>query len=69
MTDPDYEGAPRLLLEFFGATAGMVAAVVLLVRAHSDWADAGAVLLLLGVVVLLGVEIRRELRDEGDADP
>jgi uncharacterized membrane protein HdeD (DUF308 family) len=69
MNDPNAHAAPRLLLAFFAATAGMVGVVVLALRADSDWADAGAVVVLLGVVGLLLAEIMRELRDDGDADP
>ena len=59
-------GAPRLLVVFFSAAAVMVAAVVLMVRADSDWADAGAFAALVVSAALVLREIARELRDDGE---
>jgi hypothetical protein len=59
---PD-EGAPVLLLLFVAATLAMVAAVVVIGRTRSDWADVGAVAFLIVLAGLIGVTIARELRD------
>jgi hypothetical protein len=57
------DGAPALLLAFFLATVTMIGAVVAIGRTDSDWADAAAIALLLGLVALMGAMIRRVLRD------
>ena len=59
-------GAPALLIAFFAATVAMVCAVVVIGRTHSDWADIGAVALLVGLVAVMGAMIARQLRD-GDS--
>jgi hypothetical protein len=59
-------GAPSLLIAFFAATVSMVCAVVVIGRTHSDWADIGAVALLVGLVAVMGAMIARQLRD-GDS--
>jgi hypothetical protein len=56
--------APGLLLTFLAATLTMVGAVVVIGRTDSDWADAGAVVLMLVIVALLMAAIRRQLRDD-----
>jgi hypothetical protein len=56
------EGAPVLLLLFFAGTIAVVAAVVVIGRTHSDWADIGAVAFLLVLAGLIGATIARELR-------
>jgi hypothetical protein len=62
---PD-EGAPGLLAIFVVGSLTVVGAVVALGRLASDWADAGAVAILIGVLGLLIVAIMRQLGDEDD---
>jgi uncharacterized membrane protein len=57
---------PRLLVTFFAATVAMVGAIVVMAGVDSDWADAGAIVLLLGVGALLVAEIAHELRDDDE---
>ena len=52
-----------LLLAFVGATAAMIVAVVVIARTGSDWADAGALVLLIVCLALIGAIIWRQLRD------
>jgi ribose/xylose/arabinose/galactoside ABC-type transport system permease subunit len=65
---PDADAVPALLVAFFAATIGMVGAILLAVRAGSDWADAGAVVLLVAIAAALLGGIVRSLRDDGDPD-
>jgi hypothetical protein len=56
------EGAPVLLLLFFLGTVVTIAAVVVIARTLSDWADLGAVAFVLVVAGLIGAILARELR-------
>jgi hypothetical protein len=58
--------APVLLPAFAGLTVTVVAAVVLIGRTDSDWADAGAVLLLLGALGSVLGALMRLLHDEAE---
>ena len=62
---PD-EGAPTLLAMFVAGTLTVLGAIVALAHFHDDWADAGALVLMLVVLCLLMVAIFRELRDDED---
>jgi hypothetical protein len=62
------QGAPSLLALFVIGTLTVLGVVVALGRAHDDWADAGAIVLVLAIVCLLGLAIARQLRDDDD-DP
>jgi hypothetical protein len=62
---PD-EGAPALLAMFVAGTLTVVGAVVALGRIDDDWADVGAVALVVAVLALLMVAIARELGDDDD---
>ena len=64
----DADAVPTLLLAFFIATVEMVGAILLAIRPRSDWADAGAVVLLVATAAALLGGIVRSLRDDGDPD-
>ena len=55
--------APVLLPAFLAATLAVVAAVVLIGQTDSDWADVGAVALLLGTLGMLLGAFLHVLRD------
>jgi hypothetical protein len=65
MTNRD-TGAPNLLAMFAIGTLTVVGAVVAVATSHDDWADAGAIALVLAIVAVLGFAIARLLRDEDD---
>ena len=65
LTDRD-AATPALLPIFLAATLAVVAAVVLIGRTDSDWADVVAVALLLGTLALVLGAILRLL---GDGEP
>jgi hypothetical protein len=62
---PD-QGAPNLLAMFVIGTLTVVGGVVAMGRIGDDWGDAGAIVLVLAVVALLGLAIARLLGDEDD---
>ena len=62
---PD-QGAPSLLVMFVLGTLSIVGAVVAIGSIGDAWGDAGAFVLVLAVVALLGTVIARQLRDEDD---
>ena len=61
------DGAPTLLAMFVLGTLAVIGAVVGLARLHDDWADAGAILLVLAIALLLGVAILRQIGGDDDA--
>jgi len=69
LTRSDDAATPVLLPILLAATLAMVGAVAIIGLTDSDWADVGAVALLLGTVGLVLGAIRRQLRDgEPDGD-
>ena len=60
------DGAPALLAMFVLGTLAGVGAVVALARLRDDWADAGAIVLVVAIGALLGIAILRQL--DGDDD-
>ena len=60
------QGAPSLLAMFAVGTITVVGAVVGVGRVHDDWADVGAILLVLVILALLGLAIARQLQDDSD---
>jgi hypothetical protein len=60
---PD-SAAPGMLIVFIGSILVMVLAIVVIGRTGSEWADIGAVVLLLGITAALGAVIARALRDD-----
>jgi hypothetical protein len=62
---PD-EGAPTLLAMFVAGALTVLGAVIALGHFHDDWADAGALVLMLAVLGLLMLAIFRALRDDED---
>jgi hypothetical protein len=58
------QGAPALLVMFVLGTLAVVGAVVGVARLRDDWADAGAIALLVAITALLGVAIARQLRGD-----
>jgi hypothetical protein len=62
MQDHPDSAAPWLLPSFIAAVLAMVGAVVVIGRTGSDWADVGAIALLLVLTGLLGAMIARRLR-------
>ncbi|HEX5620312.1 MAG TPA: hypothetical protein VFX51_17965 [Solirubrobacteraceae bacterium] len=62
---PD-QGAPSLLAMFVLGTLTVLGAVVAVGRLRDDWADAGAIVLVLVLVALLGLAIARQLSDDDD---
>ena len=61
-------GWPALLPLFFAGTVVMVLAVVAMAHLDNDWADAGAVLVLVAIAGLLLLAIGRQMTDENDSD-
>ena len=53
---------------FAVGTLTVLGAVVAVGRLRDDWADAGAIVVVLVLVVLLGLAIARQLGDDDD-DP
>jgi hypothetical protein len=62
------EGAPGLLAMFVAGTLTVIGAVVAIGRIDSDWADLGAVALVLAVLAVLMITIAGQLGDD-DNDP
>ena len=60
------DGAPTLLAMFVLGTLAVVGAVVGLARLRDDWADAGAIALVLMIAALLGVAILRQIGGDDD---
>jgi hypothetical protein len=58
------DGAPALLAMFVLGTLAVVGVVVALARLQDDWADAGAILLVVAIAALLGIAILRQLDDD-----
>jgi predicted ATP-grasp superfamily ATP-dependent carboligase len=56
--------APVLLPLLMAATLAVVGAVVLIGQTDSDWADVGAIALLLGTLGIVLGSLLRRLRDE-----
>jgi hypothetical protein len=51
---------------FVVGTLTVLGAVVALGHSHDDWADAGAIALVVAIVALLAVAIARQLGDDDD---
>jgi hypothetical protein len=51
---------------FAVGTLTVLGAVVAVGRVRDDWADAGAIVVVLVLVAVLGLAIARQLRDEDD---
>jgi hypothetical protein len=60
------QGAPSLLAMFAVGTLTVLGAVVAVGRLRDDWADAGAIIVVLVLVCLLGLAIVRQLGDDDD---
>jgi hypothetical protein len=61
--------APALLPTFFVATLAMVGAVVGIAAIDSDWADLGAIVILIAVLAFLLSELMRRLDDDEPGPP
>jgi phosphate/sulfate permease len=66
MSPTPEQGAPSLLAMFVIGTLTVVGAVVAMARIGDDWGDAGAIVVVLVIVSLLGLVIARQLRDGDD---
>ena len=62
---PD-DGAPALLAMFVAGTLTVIGAVVAIGRIDSDWADVGAIALVLAVLAMLIAVIAAALGDDDD---
>ena len=66
MSEQPDDGAPGLLAMFAAGTLTVIGAVVAIARIDSDWADAGAIALVLAVLAMLMAAIAAELHDDAD---
>jgi hypothetical protein len=55
---------PNLLAMFAFGSLAVVGAVVAVAAIDSDWADAGAIALVIAISALLGTALARALRDD-----